>query len=118
MSGRRKLERGLILVEVSLNKGRGEQKLGVKLDITTFVCFVLLCIYWCFFIIIINHLSLHRGKYVLLFNSRRAKIYESHLRGKACPFLIIALAVLIAPFLASVAISTGPLVIALFNLGS
>ena len=46
MSGRRKSERGLILVEVSLNKGCGEQKSEVKLDITSFVCFVLLCIYW------------------------------------------------------------------------
>ena len=75
-------------------------------------------------IIIINHLSFHRSKDFLLFNGRRAKIYEmcfygrkvhSHLGGKACPFLIIALAVLITPFLASVAIPTGPLVIALFQ---
>ena len=71
MSGRRKLERGLILVEVSLNKGHGEQKSWVKLDITSFVCFVLLCIYWCIYFyflkIIINHLSFRRGKYFLPF---------------------------------------------------
>jgi hypothetical protein len=51
MSGRRKSERGLILVEVSLNKGCGEQKSEVKLDITSFVCFVLLCIYWGVFLL-------------------------------------------------------------------
>ena len=118
MSGRRKSQRGIILVEVSLNKGHGEQKSGVKLDITSFICFVLLCIYWgVFFKIIINHFSFCRGKYFLLFNGHRAKIYKSHLGGKACPFLIIALAVLIAPFLASVAIPTGPLVITLFQFG-
>ena len=57
----------MVVVEVSLNKGCGEQKLGVKLYITLFVCFVLSCIYWCLLLLLLLTISRFTGVKIFCF---------------------------------------------------